>query len=70
MMISVDLKKNDFISRNTSFLVFAVGRRKTTSRLFGRSPKIDRLFDFFRPTFFREDIWESHAEKCKEHFKN
>ena len=35
-------------------LVFAVGRRKTTTRLFGRSPKNDRLFDFFRPTFFCE----------------
>ena len=32
-------------------IVFAVGRRKSTSRLFGRSSKIDRLFDFFRPTF-------------------
>ena len=36
---------------NGSKVAFAVGRRKSTSRLFGRSSKIDRLFDFFRPTF-------------------
>ena len=34
----------------TLFLVFAVGRRKSTTRLFGRSSKIDRLFD--RPSTF------------------
>ena len=31
-------------------LVFAVGRRKSTIRLFSRSSKIDRLFD--RPSTF------------------
>ena len=36
---------------NWNVLAFAVGRRKTTTRLFGRSSKNDRLFDFFRPTF-------------------
>ena len=38
---------------NPNILVFAVGRQKSTFRLFGRSSKNDRLFDF-STDFFRE----------------
>ena len=41
---------NLFQFSNSFGLVFAVGRRKSTTRLFGRSSKIDRLFD--RPSTF------------------
>ena len=47
------MDKNKVFGEKTYFgglgvcaLVFAVGRQKSTFRLFGRSSKNDRLFDF------------------------